>query len=308
MPPVATTLPHGHFTVTNTLLVTQLETECFTGRRLADLRATLEKHAGRQCRSDPARLHHFVPLRSFARVMAVFHREADAMRVKLALDRTEWSGQNIRVFFGEHTPLETKEHTSLCVPDNDKLWLISPPGSPPVGWEAAQEDPPNTVTHAEDLFAALERVAMQQAIAAEHELECELARSTAAAAAAASGIAASTGLGKLHTFLPASVVQRACEQVMVPAIAVEDWDMPASSAAPSLPEIVYPSAALAPKAAIPVMLVTEPSTSADTEEDTNQPSLRIEAPAILVDAAPSPHMTTSPYVTKIPRTAMPHHR
>lgn len=42
-------------------------------------------------------------------------------------------------------------------------FLISPPGSPPVGWEAAQEEPPNTDTLASDLVAALERLQLNRA-------------------------------------------------------------------------------------------------------------------------------------------------
>lgn len=44
----------------------------------------------------------------------------------------------------------------LPVPDSDKNFLISPPGSPPVGWEQIREDPPNIDTLAEDLARALQ--------------------------------------------------------------------------------------------------------------------------------------------------------
>lgn len=46
----------------------------------------------------------------------------------------------------------------LQVPGNDKLWLISPPGSPPVGWTSIREQPPNALTMADDLFAALRKL------------------------------------------------------------------------------------------------------------------------------------------------------
>ncbi|TIB70162.1 hypothetical protein E3P77_00080 [Wallemia ichthyophaga] len=55
------------------------------------------------------------------------------------------------------TPVSTKTHSEffLSVPGIEKNFLISPPGSPPVGWEPVKEDPPNTETLAEDLVAAL---------------------------------------------------------------------------------------------------------------------------------------------------------
>lgn len=43
----------------------------------------------------------------------------------------------------------------LLVPTTDRNFLISPPGSPPVGWEPLREDPPNTNTLADDLIRAL---------------------------------------------------------------------------------------------------------------------------------------------------------
>ncbi|KAI9593269.1 Calcipressin-domain-containing protein [Syncephalis fuscata] len=159
------------FAVTNTLLITQLTHGCFTGHALEDLKSKLESLASgdsniatsRNHRSTTLlRIHQFIPLPSFARVMVVMRQEADAMRIKLLFNRAHWGGQEIRVYFGEHTSLEPKKNTMLGVPDNDRLWLISPPGSPPVDWESTREDPPNLRTHADDLLAALNRVAEQQ--------------------------------------------------------------------------------------------------------------------------------------------------
>lgn len=73
----------------------------------------------------------------------------------------------LRVYAGPNTPdylLQDAEHSEkhLPVPVTDKNFLISPPGSPPVGWEPIHEDPPNTVTLADDLMRALENLAMEQ--------------------------------------------------------------------------------------------------------------------------------------------------
>lgn len=46
----------------------------------------------------------------------------------------------------------------LKPPEHAKNFLISPPGSPPEGWEPISEDGPNTSTLADDLQKALERI------------------------------------------------------------------------------------------------------------------------------------------------------
>lgn len=43
----------------------------------------------------------------------------------------------------------------MQAPQSQKLFFISPPPSPPVGWEMRNEEPPNKDVHAEDLAAAL---------------------------------------------------------------------------------------------------------------------------------------------------------
>ena len=63
----------------------------------------------------------------------------------------------IRCYFGEPTPVLGEDHPDqhLKAPNPGKLFFISPPPSPPCGWEIREEDPPNKETHAEDLERAL---------------------------------------------------------------------------------------------------------------------------------------------------------
>lgn len=70
-------------------------------------------------------------------------------------------GCRIRVYFGEPTPLEpTDQH--LQAPTSQKLFFISPPPSPPAGWEMRNEEPPNKDVHAEDLASALARLSARK--------------------------------------------------------------------------------------------------------------------------------------------------
>lgn len=73
--------------------------------------------------------------------------------------------QTLRLYRGEMTSIEPvdPETLHLQVPKQTKNFLISPPGSPPVGWEPIEEEPPNTASLAHDLIAALTRLQQDQA-------------------------------------------------------------------------------------------------------------------------------------------------
>ena len=67
-----------------------------------------------------------------------------------------------KIYFGESTPLcselQDEQRRFLKKPDSGKLFFISPPPSPPCGWESKQEDAPNKDVWARDLEAALKGV------------------------------------------------------------------------------------------------------------------------------------------------------
>jgi calcipressin-2 len=69
--------------------------------------------------------------------------------------------------YNRHSPYLTQE-TPLTIakqylelPVLQRNWLISPPGSPVVGWEQVEEDPPNAATLHEEIQSALDRLAAQ---------------------------------------------------------------------------------------------------------------------------------------------------
>jgi hypothetical protein len=81
----------------------------------------------------------------------------------------------------------------LAVPENERLWLISPPGSPPENWVQIREDPPNVQVLAEDLMMALR----------------ELTSDSSSSGDARDGL---------------EVVFRPAEESL-PLVVVEDWDV-----------------------------------------------------------------------------------
>ena len=156
----------------NTLLITNLDSlAIFHPAALATIRQYISNLV-------PEELHSFSPLRSLRRIVCSFYSIDAAKKVRQELDRTTLLGANspvlqdetqeipdtasahdvrTKIYFGEPTPIDNKKHY-LNKPDAGKLFFISPPPSPPVGWETKLEDAPNAETHASDLQIALEKL------------------------------------------------------------------------------------------------------------------------------------------------------
>ncbi|SJX60470.1 uncharacterized protein SRS1_11790 [Sporisorium reilianum f. sp. reilianum] len=149
-------------TATNTLILSNLPVEFFIPH-ICSLLLSLLNTYGPMVR--------WTPLPSVGRAVVVFENTEGAGLTKAGLDRLvlpfedsdvhgvqrasdEDDGTILRAIFGAATD-PTAELETLAVPTTDKNFLISPPGSPPVGWEPIREDPPNRDTLAEDLMKAL---------------------------------------------------------------------------------------------------------------------------------------------------------
>ena len=74
------------------------------------------------------------------------------------LDGEAILNSRIRVYFGEATPVDPLPDQHLQAPKSQKLFFISPPPSPPHGWEVRNEEPPNKEVVAEDLASALAKL------------------------------------------------------------------------------------------------------------------------------------------------------
>lgn len=139
-------------TPSNTLLITNLDDPTiFAPHNIAQIRSTIE--------SQGFSIYAFSPLKSFRRIIAVFHTVAHATQLRQLLDGETLFNHRVRVYFGEHFELSDAEKDKhLQAPKSDKLFFISPPPSPPGDWEMRNEDAPNKTVHADDLAVALNRI------------------------------------------------------------------------------------------------------------------------------------------------------
>jgi hypothetical protein len=133
----------------NTLLITNLQDpEIFHPAQILTIRDLI---------NDAAPIHTWSPLKSMRRIIVSFYSVEDALKLRQALDGQEILGYRTRIYFGESTPIEPVDN-HLHAPESQKLFFISPPPSPPHGWEMKNEGPPNKEVHADDLATALAKL------------------------------------------------------------------------------------------------------------------------------------------------------
>lgn len=133
----------------NTLLITNLlDLEIFSAPNLQTIRESINASAV---------VHSFAPLKSFRRIVVSFFSKDAAVSIKNILDGEMIMGNIVKVYFGQPTSIEARDR-HLPLPDAGKLFFISPPPSPPHGWEVKLEGAPNKQVHAEDLAEALAKL------------------------------------------------------------------------------------------------------------------------------------------------------
>ncbi|KAH6688614.1 Calcipressin-domain-containing protein [Plectosphaerella plurivora] len=116
--------------------------------------------------TQTAPIHAWAPLKSFRRIVVSFFDEDAAIAVRRIWDGEAILGNTVRVYFGTPTPIDPADR-HLALPDAGKLFFISPPPSPPHGWEMRLEDAPNKMVHAEDLADALAKLRHEASRAAD---------------------------------------------------------------------------------------------------------------------------------------------
>ena len=121
-------------TATNTLLITQLSSSLhYTPESREELKTLLEKHGS---------LKSLVPFKAMSRYIAIFESTQAAIEAKLNLDNSTFKDALLRIYFGQHSDLKTLKENYLKVPEIEKNFLLSPPGSPPLDWIQERESEP----------------------------------------------------------------------------------------------------------------------------------------------------------------------
>ncbi|PVU95337.1 hypothetical protein BB561_001872 [Smittium simulii] len=107
--------------------------------------------------SKHGQLSDFCRLKSFERCLAVFNSTSSAIAAKRALHGSIIAPNNkINLNFSMHTTTDaTAANNHLLVPEREKLMLISPPGSPSIGWVQDVERSPNKKNMDKDLLKAI---------------------------------------------------------------------------------------------------------------------------------------------------------
>ncbi|ORY53654.1 hypothetical protein BCR33DRAFT_711033 [Rhizoclosmatium globosum] len=147
-------LEKDSITPSNTLLFTNLHHTAFESRG-AELRHIVEQYA---------LTVRFIPITSFFRFLVVFESIEDAARVKEALHNVTFMGnKTLKVYYGEHTDNNHLMNPDagqnlLRVPPLEKNFLLSPPGSPPVGWIQPAESGPAAGGHHQAMLDALSKL------------------------------------------------------------------------------------------------------------------------------------------------------
>jgi len=119
----------------NSLIITEVPQELFTDQQLKDEFEQLF----RVYDSDIVVLY----LKFFQRVRITFTSSYNALQARLNLHECQFHGTIFKTYFA--CPIIFRGiHPEMYLrpPEPEKLFLISPPASPPVGWEQKAEDPP----------------------------------------------------------------------------------------------------------------------------------------------------------------------
>lgn len=86
---------------------------------------------------------HFDFLRSFRRVRITFKKPESATAAKLLTQHLSFSGTVLKSFFAQRIRTRNSSDDGLLkLPPLEKQFLISPPASPPLGWEQSHEMAP----------------------------------------------------------------------------------------------------------------------------------------------------------------------
>ncbi|CAF0763900.1 unnamed protein product [Rotaria sordida] len=149
--------------LSNSLLITSVPQDLFTNQQMKDEFEQLFRVYDSQI--------NVIYLKCFQRVRITFTSSHNALQARLHLHKYPFHGAILNTYFARPIVFRgTNPDTHLHPPEPDKLYLISPPASPPDDWEQNIEKPPSVDMNLIAAISQLRRNESHESLPREHIL------------------------------------------------------------------------------------------------------------------------------------------